>query len=180
VLLSFHATLLRGKKIVKGFLFPFVQKVIKYFIVSTKKNFILLSKGCCLSEFSKIKLHTVFLLQKDLQKAVAFYQLLGFTCSLYKTGKWAEFKVGSISLALCPSDKMESGHTGLVFAVADLKEISLQLQKLGYPVTDQIKTGQGMVITVTDPGGNDIDLIYPEVQKPVEIKEDYCCGTSKS
>ncbi len=127
----------------------------------------------------QITLDTVVLRQKDLQKAVAFYQLLGLKCKLYRTGQWAEFLLGTTCLALCPTDELQSGHSGLVFATKEFEALLEILQNAGHSLSERVTTSRGIIVTVTDPGGNKIDLLYPQAPPAPCYKEESCCRNRK-
>lgn len=106
-----------------------------------------------------LKIDTIVLLQKDLAKAVAFYELLGGYCIFYQEQVWAEFDLAGIKLALCPTQELLERYSGLVFYIADFQTVSESLLKAGYLLSAPIETINGAVVMVTDPGGNKIELI---------------------
>lgn len=106
-----------------------------------------------------LKIDTIVLLQKDLAKAIAFYELLGGYCTFYQEQVWAEFDLAGIKLALCPTDQLLERYSGLVFYISDFQTVSQSLLKLGYLLSDPTETINGTVVMVTDPGGNKIELI---------------------
>ncbi|NBP00603.1 MAG: hypothetical protein EBU90_10845 [Proteobacteria bacterium] len=108
---------------------------------------------------SLLKIHTLVLLQKDLAKAVEFYELLGGYCAFYQENVWAEFEIEQVKLALCPTDQILDRYSGLVFYIADFKTVSESLLKAGYLLSAPTETINGAVVMVTDPGGNKIELI---------------------
>lgn len=122
-----------------------------------------------------LKIDTIVLLQKDLAKAIAFYELLGGYCTFYQEQVWAEFDLAGIKLALCPIDQILDRYSGLVFYIADFQTVSESLLKAGYLLSAPTETINGTVVMVTDPGGNKIELISGKNSHNCSV-EPRCCS----
>lgn len=121
-------------------------------------------------------IHTLIFPQHDLEKGVSFYELLGARCTLFQESGWAELIISNVKIALCKIDEPMTRFTGAVFALQQLDSCSAKLKKAGYTVSEQTSTALGPVVSVTDPGGNILELIKAA---PIVGQEEIiggCCG----
>ena len=126
-------------------------------------------------EPSLLKIHTLVLPQKDLAKAVAFYELLGGYCAFYQEHVWAEFELEGIKLALCPTTTLLERYSGIVFYITDFTTVNNRLLEAGYVLSVPTETVNGKVVMVTDPGGNRIELISGK--DPAQCRTEHrCCA----
>ncbi len=115
----------------------------------------------------------IIFVQKDLAKAITLYTKLGFELTKYKEGQWAEFKVGDITIGMCPADNEDfnGGYTGAVFTVESIADIYARRDELGLTcITEPFEGGGGTVLACSDASGNRFDLYQePEMR---------CCKTT--
>ncbi|MEM7063138.1 MAG: VOC family protein [Cyanobacteria bacterium P01_B01_bin.77] len=107
----------------------------------------------------------VTLASEQLQNLVMFYQgLLGQEPLMYRPGRYAEFMLPGLRLALFkPSDVSEFagavGRMSLCIEVEDLGGAIATLKQLGYPSPgDIIHASHGQEIYAYDPDGNRLIL----------------------
>lgn len=128
-------------------------------------------------------LSMIILLQKDLEKAIAFYQDLGLNLIFQLPDKWAEFTLGSIKIGLCPvrSEHVKTTRTGIVLNVDDLLKFYEQHKDTVTFVNEPVTKAHGIMISIKDPSGNMIDLYQPtpeKLDKAIKAGEDLtekCC-----
>lgn len=131
------------------------------------------------------KLNMVILLQKDMHKAVEFYQNLGLHLKFHMAGKWAEFILNDLKIGLCPTSSHVDGfRTGLVLEVDDLYKTYNALKDTINFVNKPLEKAHGIMVSLKDPGGNIIDLYQATPEKLKELMEkakqrDACCGGTK-
>ena len=114
--------------------------------------------------------HMVILMQPDLQKAVDFYQQLGAHLVFQLKDKWAEFRIGSVKLGLCPTDQSMEGHrTGIVLEVQDLHKVYNELKETIQFFGEPKEAIHGIMISFADPAGNILDLYQPTPEKVAEM-----------
>jgi catechol 2,3-dioxygenase-like lactoylglutathione lyase family enzyme len=109
----------------------------------------------------------IILLQKDLEKAITFYQKLGLKLIFQLPNKWAEFTIGPIKLGLCPvrSDHVKTTRTGIVFTVDDLVKFYEDYNNEIMFVNEPVTKAHGIMVSIKDPSGNIIDLYQPTPEK---------------
>lgn len=137
-----------------------------------------------------IKVGMLILLESDLDKAVSFYEKLGFTKKFHIQGQWAEFILGDVKIGLCPaSQDLPDHHTGIVLEVPDLYSVYNELKSEGIFVSEPKTPEHGIIVSMKDPGNNIIDLYQPTPERIQEIlnkvaaegkeKKD-CCGSKEN
>lgn len=106
------------------------------------------------------------LMQKDLEKALSFYETLGAKKLLHIPEKWAEMELCGIKLGLCPFEDTTSRHTGVVLEVADLDALYSELKEKGIPfINEPVEALHGTLVTFEDPSGNRLDLYQPNLER---------------
>ena len=127
------------------------------------------------------KVAMIIVMENDLGAAVEFYKKLGLNLAFHVKDRWAEFKVGSLQIGLCPTEeKVNLNRTGIVFEVADL-DAFYQAQKETISFLDKpMQAAHGVMASIQDPSGNILDLYQPMPEKIKELaeklKNDQCCG----
>ncbi len=131
----------------------------------------------------------IIFVQKDLSKAITLYTKLGLELTKYKEGQWAEFKVGGVTIGMCPSENVDfnGGYTGAVFSVEDVASIYASREQLGLTCfSEPFEGGGGTVLACADASGNRFDLYQePEMRccksekKNATEKADTCCIDKK-
>lgn len=118
-----------------------------------------------------IKVGMLIIMESDVEKAVAFYQLLGFPLAFHLKGKWAELNIGDIKLGLCPTDQqLPDRHTGIILQVPDVRKAHQGLSSVGVPfIREPFEAVHGIMTSIKDPGGNIIDLYQPTPEKVQEV-----------
>ncbi len=103
---------------------------------------------------------------KDMDRAVAFYESLGFQREGEPSPMWTEFAFGDATFALhrAMSDEMPPPSDRLTLNVtvdgASLDRLHATCQERGYPIGGPIQDiGFGRFFTVTDPDGLTVTLI---------------------
>lgn len=128
--------------------------------------------------------YMVVLMQPDMQKAHTFYKNLGLQEKTVVPGKWIEFDVNGVTVALCPvQDTVQRGYSGFVLQTDDIYAMHKKLSDDGiqWIVAPTVAT-HGIMASFVDVGGNQIDLYQPTHEKVREVlqkktckKEDKCC-----
>lgn len=127
----------------------------------------------------------VVLLQKNLHKAVDFYQnTLGMKLIMYAERQWAEFDAGGVRIAMCPAEEdAVGGHTGLLFEAPYIEELYKKLKDKQVVVSDVTVVSLGKLITVTDLSGNKFDILEPSLENDgcckEDAQEDACCKSER-
>jgi catechol 2,3-dioxygenase-like lactoylglutathione lyase family enzyme len=115
-------------------------------------------------------LNMVILMVTDLDASIAFYQDLGFKLVFRLKDTWAEFRIGSVKLGLCPTTHSQEGRrSGLVLEVEDLVGTYEQLKDSVQFLTEPKEAVHGKMITFADPSGNILDFYQPTPEKVVEL-----------
>lgn len=110
--------------------------------------------------------HMFILMQKDLEKALIFYEKLGAKKTLHIPDKWAEMEFFGIKLGLCPFEDATPRHTGVVLEVVDLESLYADLKKEGISFTGEpVEALHGSLVTFEDPSGNRLDLYQPHLDR---------------
>lgn len=122
---------------------------------------------------SDIRVGMLIFLQPDIDKAVEFYEKLGFKKKFHLKNQWAEFEIGDVKLGLCPTDqKIPDHHTGVVLQVNDLQKIYDELKDKGVEFAFEPKVAQhGIMTSFKDPGNNFVDLYQPTPERVKEVVE---------
>ena len=140
------------------------------------------------------KLAMIILMEVNLEKAVEFYQQLGFVLIFHIKERWAEFELNGVKLGLCPSPReVVEFRTGIVFEVKDVLALYESTKDIFPYQGKPSEAVHGIMISVKDPGGNVIDLYQstPEkvkvlLDKTIEEKNalenpaDTCCSKEKA
>ena len=114
--------------------------------------------------------HMVILMQPDLQKAVDFYQRLGGHLVFQLKDKWAEFRIGSVKLGLCPTSQSMEGHrTGIVLGVEDVHKAYNELKDTVHFFGEPKEAVHGIMVSFADPAGNILDMYQPTPEKVAEM-----------
>lgn len=134
-------------------------------------------------------LNMVILMVTDLDAAVAFYQELGFKLVFRLKDTWAEFRLGSVKLGLCPTTQSQEGRrSGLVLEVEDLAAVYEAHKGAIQFLTEPKEAVHGKMVTFADPSGNILDLYQPTPDKVAQMvkektqeqeecaKKTGCCG----
>ena len=118
-----------------------------------------------------IKVGMLILMENDLEKAISFYQALGFPLTFHLKGKWAELTIKDIKLGLAPTtQQLPDRHTGIILEVADVKKAYEELQAKGVTfIREPFEAVHGIMTSVKDPGGNILDLYQPTPEKVQEV-----------
>ncbi len=118
------------------------------------------------------KMAMIIVMQNDLQAAVDFYKKLGLTLVFHVKDRWAEFKIDSLQIGLCPTEeKIQYNRTGIVFEVADLVAF-YQANKESMSFLDKpVEAAHGIMASIQDPSGNIIDLYQPDPEKIKKLAE---------
>lgn len=118
-----------------------------------------------------IKVGMLIIMEPDIEKAVAFYQLLGFPLAFHLKGKWAELTIDGVKLGLCPTDQpLPDRHTGIILQVADVRKAYQELSTAGVTfIREPFEAVHGIMTSIKDPGGNIIDLYQPTPEKVQEV-----------
>jgi catechol 2,3-dioxygenase-like lactoylglutathione lyase family enzyme len=130
-------------------------------------------------------LHMVILMVTDLDASVAFYQELGFHLVFRIKDTWAEFRLGTVKLGLCPTSASQEGRrTGFVFEVEDLMDVYTGLKDSINFITEPKEAVHGIMVTFADPSGNLIDLYQPTPDKVTQMvkqkaQEEESCAQKK-
>src|SRR3990167_78142 len=142
-----------------------------------------------------IKVGMLILLQPDIEKAVEFYDKMGFKKRFHIKGQWAEFSVGDVKIGLCPTaQELPEHHTGIVLEIKELKKAYDQLKKEGVHFMNGPQAPEhGIMVSFRDPGNNIMDLYQPTPEKVEEVIDkikresqeisseidDECCGSNR-
>ena len=120
-----------------------------------------------------IKVGMLILMENDLEKAIAFYQTLGFPLAFHLKEKWAELLIGTVKLGLAPTTQpLPDRHTGIILEVADVKNAYKELQEKGITfIREPFEAVHGIMTSIKDPGGNILDLYQPTPEKVREMVE---------
>lgn len=116
---------------------------------------------------SGISLHLVIIMQHDLDKAIAFYQKMGFMLLFQVPDKWAEFDIAGVKLGLAKADQeLPIRRTGIVLEVPDVQVFYDRLHKEGVEfIHAPILEPHGVMASFKDPGNNIIDVYQPTPEK---------------
>lgn len=98
--------------------------------------------------------------QQDLEKAVTFYERLGFIKQLYVPNEWAEMDLKGFKLALYPSEQ-NTVQTGIVLEVSDIVAMHAWCKDQGVEVGPIIEKIHGKMMSINDPSYNSLDLYQP-------------------
>jgi len=118
-----------------------------------------------------IKVGMLIIMEPDIEKAVEFYQLLGFPLAFHLKGKWAELTIEGVKLGLCPTDQqLPDRHTGIILQVADVRKAHQELSAAGVSfIREPFEAVHGIMTSIKDPGGNILDLYQPTPEKVQEV-----------
>lgn len=121
----------------------------------------------------QIKVGMLILMENDLEKAIEFYQKLGFPLAFHLKGKWAELSIGDVKLGLAPTDQqLPDRHTGIILEIADVKKAHTELSAKGVTfIREPFEAVHGIMTSIKDPGGNIMDLYQPTPEKVSEVIE---------
>ena len=113
----------------------------------------------------------LILMENELEKAIAFYQTLGFPLTFHLKGKWAELAINDIKLGLAPTtQQLPDRHTGIILEVADVKKTYEELFAKGITfIREPFEAVHGIMTSIKDPGGNILDLYQPTPEKVREV-----------
>jgi predicted enzyme related to lactoylglutathione lyase len=122
---------------------------------------------------SQIKVGMLILMENDLEKAIEFYQKLGFPLVFHLKEKWAELSIGDVKLGLAPTDQqLPDRHTGIILEIADVKKAYTELSEKGVTfIREPFEAVHGIMTSIKDPGGNIMDLYQPTPEKVNEVIE---------
>lgn len=135
------------------------------------------------------KIGMVILMERDLAKAVEFYQSLGLKLKFHVKERWAEFEVGDTKIGLCPTDEdLGLIRTGIVLEVDDIKKLYEERKDSMEFFEAPHEAIHGIMVSFKDPSGNVLDLYQPTPEKvqdllkktATEQGEDDCCGSKES
>jgi len=120
---------------------------------------------------TRIKVGMLILMENDLEKAITFYQSLGFPLAFHLKDKWAELIIGDVKLGLAPTTQpLPDRHTGIILEVADVKQAYGELLARGVTfIREPFEAVHGIMASVKDPGGNILDLYQPTPEKVREM-----------
>ncbi|MFQ5553724.1 MAG: VOC family protein [Thermoplasmata archaeon] len=102
---------------------------------------------------------------EDLEGAVTYYRdTLGLKLRFVTPGRWAEFDMGPMSLALYPREEDEPRGGEIAFAVRNLPEAVSRLEAKGVLFPHGIEEFQtparrGRLVRFRDPFGNKLELV---------------------
>ena len=121
----------------------------------------------------QIKVGMLILMENDLEKAIEFYQKLGFPLVFHLKEKWAELGIGDIKLGLAPTDQqLPDRHTGIILEIDDVKKAYDELSQKGVTfIREPHEAVHGIMTSIKDPGGNIMDLYQPTPEKVHEVIE---------
>lgn len=121
----------------------------------------------------QIKVGMLILMENDLEKAIEFYQKLGFPLVFHLKEKWAEMSIGDVKLGLAPTDQqLPDRHTGIILEIADVKKAYTELSEKGVTfIREPFEAVHGIMTSIKDPGGNIMDLYQPTPEKVNEVIE---------
>lgn len=121
----------------------------------------------------QIKVGMLILMENDLEKAIEFYQKLGFPLVFHLKEKWAEMSIGDVKLGLAPTEQqLPDRHTGIILEIADVKKAYTELAEKGVTfIREPFEAVHGIMTSVKDPGGNIMDLYQPTPEKVNEVIE---------
>lgn len=121
----------------------------------------------------QIKVGMLILMENDLEKAIEFYQKLGFPLVFHLKEKWAELSIGDVKLGLAPTDQqLPDRHTGIILEIADVKKAYEELSQKGVTfIREPFEAVHGIMTSIKDPGGNIMDLYQPTPEKVNEVIE---------
>lgn len=122
---------------------------------------------------ARIKVGMLILMENELEKAIAFYQALGFPLAFHLKDKWAELIIGDVKLGLAPvSQSLPDRHTGIILEVPDVKQAYIDLQSRGVLfIREPFEAVHGIMASIKDPGGNILDLYQPTPEKVREMAQ---------
>ena len=118
-----------------------------------------------------IKVGMLILMEHDLEKAISFYQSLGFPLAFHLKGKWAELLIGDVKLGLAPTtQQLPDRHTGIILEIADVKKAYQELSQKGITfIREPFEAVHGIMTSIKDPGNNILDLYQPTPEKVREV-----------
>ena len=127
------------------------------------------------------RLAMVILMVNDIEKAAAFYEVLGAQKRCLFPKSWAELTLDGITIALCNTDQEQpQRRTGLVFAINDLIAFYAQHKGALTFLEEPITKLHGIMTSLQDPSGNIIELYQATPEKVREFMESQkgsgCCG----
>ena len=113
----------------------------------------------------------LILMEHDLEKAIAFYQTLGFPLVFHLKGKWAELLIDDVKLGLAPTaQQLPDRHTGIILEIADVKKAYKELSEKGVTfIREPFEAVHGIMTSIKDPGNNILDLYQPTPEKVREV-----------
>jgi predicted enzyme related to lactoylglutathione lyase len=117
------------------------------------------------------RVNMLILMQPDIEKAVSFYEKMGFQRIFHIKGKWAEFQLADIKIGLAPiAQELPLHRTGIVLEVKNLQETYDQFKKDGVEfVREPVEALHGLMASFRDPGNSVIDLYQPTPEKVAEF-----------
>jgi catechol 2,3-dioxygenase-like lactoylglutathione lyase family enzyme len=131
----------------------------------------------------------IILMERDLAKAIEFYQGLGLKLKFHVKERWAEFEIEGTKIGLCPTDEdLGLIRTGIVLEVNDLKKLYEERKGSMEFFGEPHEAVHGIMVSFKDPSGNVLDLYQPTPEKVQELikktateqGEDDCCGSKDS
>lgn len=126
------------------------------------------------------RLAMVILMVNDIEKAAAFYEVLGGQKRCLFPKSWAELNLNGITIALCHTEQEQGQRrTGLVFALDDLMAFYAQYKATLLFLEEPTTKLHGIMVSVQDPSGNILELYQPTPEKVREFmaqNRDACCA----
>jgi catechol 2,3-dioxygenase-like lactoylglutathione lyase family enzyme len=112
---------------------------------------------------------------EQMDEAIQFYRdALGLPLVYVLPNRWAEFRLGAISLAMYPREPEEGRGGDIGLSVDDIEEEKTRLEskRVAFPhgiESFDLPTGNGRVARFRDPSGNRLELIeraHPSAKRP--------------
>jgi len=109
-----------------------------------------------------LRIHNVFQVTRDMDRAVAFYRdVLGLDVKFQDGGKWCQLTAGDTKLALSSPEEATPAENGsvVVFQVDDLDAARAQLEAAGTEIEAVRDMGNhGRILACRDPDGTILQL----------------------